>query len=41
MRLLLIADSHGRGMASVIHSVDKEWEVMTVRVSGQTEDVRA
>jgi lysophospholipase L1-like esterase len=41
MQLLLVADSHGRGMASVIEGIDKDWEVMTVRVSGQTDDVRA
>ena len=40
MRLLLVADSHGHGMASVIHRLDSAWMVMTVRVSGQTQEVR-
>jgi lysophospholipase L1-like esterase len=40
MRLLLVTDSHGFGMASVIHGIDKEWVVMTVRVSSQIGEVR-
>jgi lysophospholipase L1-like esterase len=40
MRLLLVTDSHGIGMASMIHGLDKDWVVMTVRVSSQTEAVR-
>jgi lysophospholipase L1-like esterase len=40
MRLLLVADSHGRGMGSVVHRLDDSWMVMTVRVSGQTQDVK-
>jgi lysophospholipase L1-like esterase len=40
MKLLIVADSHGRGMATVIHGLNKEWIVMTVFVGGQTEAVR-
>jgi lysophospholipase L1-like esterase len=40
MRLLLVADSHGRGMGSVIHRLNTDWTVMTVRVSSQTSAVR-
>ena len=40
MRLLLVADSHGREMGSVIRGINKEWTVLTVRVSSQTAAVR-
>jgi lysophospholipase L1-like esterase len=40
MRLLLVTDSHGIGMAKMIHGLNKDWIVMTVRVSSQTEAVR-
>ena len=40
MKLVIVADSHGRGMGSVIHGLDKDWIVLTVFVSGQTGAVR-
>jgi hypothetical protein len=41
MRLLIVSDSHGRGLEAIIQRDYKDWNVMTVWVGAQLEYVRS
>jgi hypothetical protein len=41
MRLLIVSDSHGRGLDAIIHRNYKDWTVMTVWVGAQLSYVRS
>jgi hypothetical protein len=41
MRLVIVSDSHGRGLEAIIHRDYKDWRVMTVWVGAQLEYVRS
>jgi hypothetical protein len=41
MRLLIVSDSHGRGVEDIVRRDNKDWSVMTVWVGAQLEHVKA